>query len=55
MGQFCNKDGDDGEVHISLMETKRGTVKRGLIVQGIEIRPKRGLNQHTSAKIGGQL
>ncbi|PUZ78183.1 hypothetical protein GQ55_1G432400 [Panicum hallii var. hallii] len=54
MGQFYNKDGDDGEVHISLMDTKRGTVKRGLIVQGIEIRPKRGLNQHTSAKIGGQ-
>ncbi|XP_004954328.1 F-box protein PP2-B11 isoform X2 [Setaria italica] len=45
MGQFYNKDGDDGEVCISLMETK--AFKRGLIVQGIEIRPKRGHNtQH---------
>ena len=54
MGQFYNKDGDDGEVGICLMETEKGHVKTGLIVLGIEIRPKRGFNQHACAKIGGQ-
>jgi hypothetical protein len=45
MGQFYNKDGDDGEVCIRLMETT--TYKRGLVVKGIEIRPKTGPNpQH---------
>uniref|UniRef100_A0A0A9EI00 F-box domain-containing protein n=1 Tax=Arundo donax TaxID=35708 RepID=A0A0A9EI00_ARUDO len=41
MGKFYNEEGDDGEVSISLMETKGGNWKRGLIVQGIEIRAKK--------------
>lgn len=40
MGVFYNKDGDDGEVRFSLLQTE-GTWKEGLIVQGIEIRPKK--------------
>lgn len=38
MGEFCSGEGDDGEVSISLMETS--VVKSGLVVLGIEIRPK---------------
>ena len=38
VGEFRNGEGDDGEVSISLMETS--VVKRGLVVLGIEIRPK---------------
>lgn len=54
MGEFCNKDGDDGEVCIRLSETT--TFKRGLIVRGIEIRPKRNLNQQHCAKwVAGEL
>uniref|UniRef100_A0A0A9BYZ7 F-box domain-containing protein n=1 Tax=Arundo donax TaxID=35708 RepID=A0A0A9BYZ7_ARUDO len=41
MGEFYNEGGDDGEVSISLMEIKGGQWKRGLIVQGIEIRTKK--------------
>ncbi|KXG31332.1 F-box protein PP2-B11-like isoform X2 [Sorghum bicolor] len=40
MGVFYNKEGDDGEVRFSLLQTS-GTSKEGLIVQGIEIRPKK--------------
>ncbi|KAK8960545.1 putative F-box protein PP2-B8 [Platanthera guangdongensis] len=39
LGEFCNEEGDDGEVGMALMEIKGGNWKRGLIVQGIEIRP----------------
>ncbi|KAJ1281573.1 hypothetical protein BS78_04G315900 [Paspalum vaginatum] len=39
MGEFHNDQGEDGEVSISLMETS--AVKSGLVVQGIEIRPKK--------------
>ncbi|XP_066332831.1 F-box protein PP2-B11-like [Miscanthus floridulus] len=38
VGEFRNGEGDDGEVSISLMETS--VAKRGLVVLGIEIRPK---------------
>ena len=41
MGEFQNYEGEDGEVSISLMETS-ATIKIGLVVQGIEIRPKKG-------------
>jgi len=41
MGEFFVDEGDEGEVDISLMETRGGHWKRGLIVQGIEIRPKK--------------
>ncbi|CAN6252855.1 unnamed protein product [Urochloa humidicola] len=40
MGEFQNDEGEDGEVSIKLLETS-ATVKSGLIVQGIEIRPKK--------------
>ncbi|RLN08699.1 F-box protein PP2-B10-like [Panicum miliaceum] len=40
MGEFHNDEGEDGEVSISLMETS-ATIKIGLAVQGIEIRPKK--------------
>ncbi|XP_044955815.1 F-box protein PP2-B10-like [Hordeum vulgare subsp. vulgare] len=42
LGEFLNEGGgDDGEVSISLVETKGGNWKSGLIVQGIEIRRKK--------------
>ncbi|KAF8689997.1 hypothetical protein HU200_041632 [Digitaria exilis] len=41
LGQFNSEDGEDGEVSISLMETRGGNWKKGLIVQGIEIRAKK--------------
>ncbi|KAF7086848.1 hypothetical protein CFC21_090106 [Triticum aestivum] len=41
LGEFLSEGGDDGEVSISLMETKSGKWKSGLIVQGIEIRCKK--------------
>ncbi|KAM3223769.1 hypothetical protein ACQJBY_057254 [Aegilops geniculata] len=41
LGEFFNEGGDDGEVSISLTETKSGKWKSGLIVQGIEIRRKK--------------
>ncbi|KAF7081296.1 hypothetical protein CFC21_085253 [Triticum aestivum] len=41
LGEFLNEGGDDGEVSISLTETKSGKWKSGLIVQGIEIRCKK--------------
>ncbi|KAL6645616.1 hypothetical protein ACP70R_017224 [Stipagrostis hirtigluma subsp. patula] len=41
MGSFYNEESDDGEVCISLTETKGGNWKKGLIVKGIEIRAKK--------------
>ncbi|XP_073102510.1 putative F-box protein PP2-B12 [Elaeis guineensis] len=41
MGEFYNDEGEDGEVEMSLMEVKRLNWKSGLIIQGIEIRPKK--------------
>ncbi|XP_020599127.1 putative F-box protein PP2-B12 [Phalaenopsis equestris] len=43
LGEFYNEDGDDGEVVMSFLEIKGGHWKSGLIVQGIEIRPKKGV------------
>ncbi|CAN6245664.1 unnamed protein product [Urochloa humidicola] len=40
MGEFQNGEGEGGEVSIKLLETS-ATMKSGLIVQGIEIRPKK--------------
>ncbi|XP_058002934.1 putative F-box protein PP2-B12 [Hevea brasiliensis] len=40
LGQFFNKDGEEGELEMSIMEVKGGDCKGGLIVLGIEIRPK---------------
>ncbi|PIA36203.1 hypothetical protein AQUCO_03400250v1 [Aquilegia coerulea] len=39
MGEFYNEQGHDGEVQMTLKEIK-GFLKAGLIVQGIELRPK---------------
>ncbi|KAJ3691513.1 hypothetical protein LUZ61_020677 [Rhynchospora tenuis] len=40
MGEFYNSNGEDGDVEMSFMEVKGGHWKRGLILHGIEIRPK---------------
>ncbi|KAF5199454.1 F-box protein pp2-b10 [Thalictrum thalictroides] len=40
LGEFYNDQGEDGEVQMTLTETKGGHWKSGLIVQGIELRPK---------------
>lgn len=40
IGEFYTEQGDDGEVRARLKETNGGNWKRGLIVQGIEFRPK---------------
>ncbi|GAB4835478.1 hypothetical protein Ancab_000387 [Ancistrocladus abbreviatus] len=40
IGEFFTPEDDDGEVQLSVLETKGGNWKRGLFVQGIEIRPK---------------
>ncbi|KAF8015422.1 hypothetical protein BT93_H1047 [Corymbia citriodora subsp. variegata] len=42
LGEFLTKDGEDGEVEMSVMETKGAHWKSGLVVEGIEIRPKDG-------------
>ncbi|KAF7847828.1 hypothetical protein BT93_L2536, partial [Corymbia citriodora subsp. variegata] len=42
LGEFLTKDGEDGEVEMSVMETKGAHWKGGLVVEGIEIRPKDG-------------
>ncbi|KAF8015461.1 hypothetical protein BT93_H1084 [Corymbia citriodora subsp. variegata] len=42
LGEFLTKEGEDGEVEMSVMETKGGHWKAGLVVEGIEIRPKMG-------------
>ncbi|KAK9062820.1 hypothetical protein SSX86_020010 [Deinandra increscens subsp. villosa] len=40
LGEFYNEKGQEGEVDMSMMEVKGGNWKSGLIIQGIEIRPK---------------
>ncbi|XP_077227628.1 putative F-box protein PP2-B12 [Tasmannia lanceolata] len=40
MGEFFNDEGDEGEVEMSLMHLQGGQWKKGLIVEGIEIRPR---------------
>jgi hypothetical protein len=40
LGEFYNEEGYHGEVSFSLMETKGGVWKYGLVVWGIEIRAK---------------
>ncbi|KAL5211645.1 hypothetical protein ABZP36_022492 [Zizania latifolia] len=41
MGEFFNEEGEDGEARFCLTEINGGNWKRGLIVQGIEIRLKK--------------
>ncbi|KAK3000773.1 hypothetical protein RJ639_040143, partial [Escallonia herrerae] len=42
LGEYVCKGGEDGELEMSVMEVRGGNWKGGLIVQGIEIRPKDG-------------
>ncbi|KAJ6758697.1 hypothetical protein OIU74_025365 [Salix koriyanagi] len=42
LGDFFCKEGEDGELEMSVQEVKSGNWKGGLIVEGIEIRPKEG-------------
>ena len=39
LGEFFCDDGEEGEVVFSLMEIKGGHWKRGLMLEGIELRP----------------
>ncbi|KAF4392296.1 hypothetical protein F8388_012752 [Cannabis sativa] len=43
LGEFFYDGGQEGELEINLLEVKGGNWKGGLIVQGIEIRPKKEL------------
>lgn len=40
MGEFYNERGDDGILVCSLKEVDNYTAKRGLVVEGIELRPR---------------
>ncbi|XP_065881594.1 putative F-box protein PP2-B8 isoform X2 [Euphorbia lathyris] len=40
LGEFFNKEGEDGDLEMSLKEVKNLHWKRGLLIRGIEIRPK---------------
>lgn len=40
MGEFFNEHGDDGTAVASLFDFEQSSVKRGLVVEGIEFRPK---------------
>ncbi|KAF9611186.1 hypothetical protein IFM89_027500 [Coptis chinensis] len=40
LGEFYNDRGEDGEVKMTLEEVKNGDWKSGLIVEGMELRPK---------------
>ncbi|XP_059665667.1 F-box protein At2g02240-like [Cornus florida] len=40
LGEFFNRSGEDGKLEVCLQELKSGMWKGGLIVEGIEIRPK---------------
>ncbi|KAK9993800.1 hypothetical protein SO802_023503 [Lithocarpus litseifolius] len=42
LGEYFNEGGENDELQIRLMEVEAGTVKSGLIVEGIEIRPTKG-------------
>ncbi|KAI3935350.1 hypothetical protein MKW98_027170 [Papaver atlanticum] len=49
MGHFYN-GGGVSKVHMSVLETERGVPKRGLIVQGMELRPKVDTNELPSRR-----
>ena len=40
MGEFLNECGDDGTLEFSLREVNTFYGKQGLIIEGIELRPK---------------
>ncbi|XP_038979880.1 putative F-box protein PP2-B12 [Phoenix dactylifera] len=41
MGEFYNNEGEDAELEMSLTQMDNEATKRGLIIQGIQIRPKK--------------
>ncbi|KAG6517020.1 hypothetical protein ZIOFF_020397 [Zingiber officinale] len=47
LGEFYNCGEEDKDVHVSLLEVKGGHWKIGLIIEGIEIRPKKILKGAT--------
>ncbi|OWM86110.1 putative F-box protein PP2-B12 [Punica granatum] len=42
LGEFTTGEGPEGELEMSVLEVKGGGWKKGLVIQGIEIRPKDG-------------
>ncbi|KAG6530663.1 putative F-box protein PP2-B12 isoform X1 [Zingiber officinale] len=42
LGEFYNNEGDEGEMEATLWETQELHWKQGLIIHGLEIRPKKG-------------
>ncbi|KAL0918453.1 hypothetical protein M5K25_010462 [Dendrobium thyrsiflorum] len=50
LGEFYNEEGDDGDVTMSFSAIKGGNPKSGLIVQGIEIRPKKLVGFDSSSR-----
>lgn len=42
MGEFFNSGLEDEEVYMSVTEIRRNLFKRGLFVEGLEVRPKEG-------------
>ncbi|KAL4578865.1 hypothetical protein LXL04_014996 [Taraxacum kok-saghyz] len=40
LGEYINERGEEGELEMSIMEVKGGNWKGGIVIQGIEIRPK---------------
>ncbi|KAK2653301.1 hypothetical protein Ddye_013157 [Dipteronia dyeriana] len=45
LGEFFYGGDEEGDLTMSIMEIKRGNWKGGLVFQGIEIRPKKSINQ----------
>ncbi|XP_006493716.2 putative F-box protein PP2-B12 isoform X2 [Citrus sinensis] len=43
MGEFFNKNGDDGTLLCSLLDFDRFGTRHGLVIEGIELRPKKRL------------
>lgn len=40
LGEYFVKNGEEGELEMSITEVKSGNWKGGLVIQGMEIRPK---------------
>lgn len=40
LGEYFNESGEEGELEMRVMEVKGGNWKGGIVIQGIEIRPK---------------
>uniref|UniRef100_A0A7N2MKA4 F-box domain-containing protein n=1 Tax=Quercus lobata TaxID=97700 RepID=A0A7N2MKA4_QUELO len=51
LGQFFNEGGENDELQIRLTEVEAGNVKTGLIVEGIEIRPTKGIHSDPNGAV----